>query len=223
MNHENIKICISSCKLYSEKTIPCIVNSLIQSGINTSDILIVEGGWDVKSSTKENDIQYIKVNHNSFDLTSFIEIIESNIESDYWLLLHDTCRVGKNFKNIIDSFELNFEKMSVIHGSPSMSIGIYKHSYLIKHKDLILSYKNIDYSSEGIRLAKLKAGAGEDVLFKLTDCDRFSMGVARITQPVDINWYPTNTHRLQEYFPQLDLYKLKGNWGQSGDTPITTV
>jgi hypothetical protein len=39
----------------------------------------------------------------------------------------------------------------------------------------------------------------------------------------DINWYGTNTTRRTEYFPTLDLYKNKSNWGQTGHNMVIDI
>lgn len=39
-----IKICVNSTKSYSEKTLPIIIPSLINSGIDPEDIFVFEGG-----------------------------------------------------------------------------------------------------------------------------------------------------------------------------------
>ena len=221
INNKNVKICVSSCKSYAPKTIPVLKNSLLESGVLEDDILIVEGGHSIRTTLNAN---HICVTHNSFDFTSLIEILESNIVSDFWLLLHDTCRVGKDFISYIQKIDLSYEKSSLCFGLPSMSIGIYSYPYLLKHKDLILSFKNEDYTPEGLRLAKIKAIEGEDIIFKLKDVSRGYIGYCNRSQmPVDDNWYETQTPTIQEYFLQLDLYKLKKNWGQSGINPIITL
>ena len=58
---------------------------------------MVCGGKDEKSYSRN----MIFTNHNSYDHTAIIEIIESNIESKYYFALHDTCEVGKNFSNLL--------------------------------------------------------------------------------------------------------------------------
>jgi hypothetical protein len=137
-----MKICISSCKQYSAKTIPIIVKSLLNSGITTRDMLIVEGGYDERIINICDNITHIKTNHNSFDFTALIDIVEYNIEANAWFSLHDTCRVGLSFKQCLYSADLNYNKIA-LKQFPSMSIGLFKYSYLQQHRDLILKQINI--------------------------------------------------------------------------------
>lgn len=216
--NKKIKIAISSYKLYANKAVPVLLKSLVDSGVSLNDVLVVEGGYTTNERSNylySNNILCDRfcVNHNSFDYTALIAICEYNIESDYWLLLHDTCRVGLNFKHKLESIDLNYSKIALLD-HPSMSIGLYKYDYLLKHKDIILDKKNSNLTESGVREGKYKALYGEDaLLWKLHDepCGKF--GSERHSQPVDDFWYPTATNRIQEYFPQLDLYKLKANWG----------
>lgn len=224
--NKQIKICISTHKKYSFKTVPVLINSLFESRFPLTDVIIVEGGHETEFIEKRHDEStLIKVAHNSFDFTSLVAIVENNIQSDFFLLLHDTCRVGINFCLKLFGADLNYEKIALT-GFPSMSIGLYRHSYLLLHKSLILSQKNTDYSEHGTALAKLNATKAEDLLlWKLNDVACGCLGYERVQQPVDNEWYETSTNRIQEYFPQLDLYKLKANYGQicEGMKLITTI
>ena len=78
-----IKFCIPTCKTHSPGTIDVIVPSLISCGIIPTDIIVVEGGNELREYTKNKyGIQYIKTNHNSFDYTAFIDIVENTIETE---------------------------------------------------------------------------------------------------------------------------------------------
>lgn len=218
----DIKICISTTKTHSQKTLPIVIESLISSGINKNDIYIFEGGHLERTEGLYEDIRYIKTNHNSFDYTSLIDIVEYEIEADYWFLLHDTCRVGGLFKELLDKsvnqklIPRNANKMSLKHG-PSMNIGFYKYDYLMKHKNELLSFKGTDQSPEAISKLKEEHIAKEDYLFSLTDSDTYL--VIDATNPIQSfgrsDVYGNGTIRRIEYYSQLDLYKFKANWGQS--------
>ena len=218
----DIKICISTVKTHSEKTLPILIESLINAGINKNDIYIFEGGHLERNEELYQGIRYIKTNHNSFDYTSLIDIVEYEIKSDYWFLLHDTCKVGPLFKELFDNcvknklIPKNSDKMSLKY-KPSMNIGFYKYSYLIKHKNLLLSFKGIDYSPNEILKLKQIHTAKEDYIFSLTDSptDLFigADNIIRGFGKSDV--YNTGILRRIEYYSQLDLYKFKANWGQS--------
>ena len=139
-----IKICISTCKDYSSQTIPLLLSTLEKSNVNLQDVYVFEGGHN-KEEMQDKVYKHFFVPHNSFDFTSLIEITEKHIESDYWLLLHDTCKVGENFNEKLNSVALDKDKISLIP-HPSMNIGLYRYHYLLKHKAIINILKNTDVS-----------------------------------------------------------------------------
>ena len=162
-----IKICISTCKEYSSVTIPILLESLFKNEIKEDDILIVEGNNESESIENKNNLTTVKANHNSFELTSLIEVCEKNIYSEKWLLLHDTCVVGPNFKNKLNEIKdkfINYDRIA-LKPFPSMSIGLYDFKFLLKYKDLLLKYKNpITKNIEETKKAKGVAFKSEDVL-----------------------------------------------------------
>lgn len=218
-----IKFCIPTCKTHSPGTIDVIVPSLISCGIIPTDIIVVEGGNELREYTKNKyGIQYIKTNHNSFDYTAFIDIVENTIETDFIFNIHDTCKVGMQFLNLVNKANFSLLKTALYHNTyngASMAMGLINYQYLMLHKQLIQSFKNIDYSSQGLKQAKYKAVTIEDKLFwelKDVECGKFAQGLDRKEIGTE-SPYQTGTPRLVEYYETLDLYKYKANWGQTSD------
>lgn len=220
---QDIKICISTCRNYAPSTIPNIISSLKDAGIYMQNILVVEG--DNQTRKVENkDYMHCYVEHNSFDLTSLIEVVESHYSSKWWLLLHDTCVVGKSFRTCLARANENVDRVALLQ-HPSMSIGLYKYEFLLQHAEKINSYKTFTTTPEERLLAKHKAFESEDVLLWKLPCGSIdSFGHNRVSQLVNADlWKMQRTeNRIQEYFPQLDIYKLKANYGQGG-TPIINL
>ena len=215
----DIKICVSTTKTHSEKTLPIIIESLINCGVDRGSIYIFEGGHLERTEGLYQGTNHIKTNHNSFDYTSLIDIVEHEIEADYWFLLHDTCKVGPLFKQLLDNSvekmlaPTNADKMSLRH-NPSMNIGFYKYNYLIKHKDEILLFKGTN--PETVNELKQEHIYKEDFLFFLKDSPTYLVigGENPIKGLGRSDVYDTGTVRRTEYYSQLDLYKFKANWGQ---------
>ena len=209
MNKTNvIKIGISTCKKYVNKTTPLLISSLTKSGIDKKDIYVFCGDCSENKNYIRDDINCYAATHNSFDYTSYIEIIENKLDYN-WFLMHDTCKVGPKFKELLYSkTELNRPKIALKTWPPtSMSIGYFRYDYLNKYRDKILSFKNLD---------KVAAVDNEDYFLTKVEPEICSYyGTERYEQPLDNSWYQTSTPRIQEYFPHLDLYKLKANWGQA--------
>lgn len=83
-----------------------LLESLKENDIYYCDIIVVIGGhfnlnnYEITKSENENEnITYIRANHNSIDFTGLIALLElyKNNISEYYVYLHDTCRIGKNF------------------------------------------------------------------------------------------------------------------------------
>jgi hypothetical protein len=184
---------------------------------NEYDIIIVIGGYYNDTIyyeiLKNKNITTIKCNHNSIDFTGLITLLELysvNI-NEYYLYLHDTCKIGQDFYNKIKSIDLNNVSSIKINKRNSMNIGIYSQKIINEFKDFLLQKKNTDES----KCMQFKSiDYNEDYIFDndknnilLNDYDGFIY-----TGPID--YYNTGTMRLIEYFPHLDLYKMKANWGQ---------
>lgn len=212
-----INICVNSTKTFSEKTIPIVIESLLQSGIESENIFVIEGGYDTRTVTQKDTYTHIKTNQNSLEYTGLIDIVEYEIESDYWFNIHDTCKVGENFKKLLYNMPEELPDKIALRSHPSMSIGSYKYSYLLKHKSRLLDIKNTDYSRESLQKWKQQGIWMEDyMLYKLDDSPthRYNSDISDAEWNIieNENWYNSNIKRRIEYHPTLDLYKSKSNW-----------
>lgn len=203
----NIKFCISSNLNYYKKTYDVVVLSLIDAGVNPKDIYFFVGG-ETQFCKLNKDINFFYVDHSSFEFTALISLIELNLESDYWFLLHDTCYVGKNFFNIIKTFNYDTETLRLYSGASS-NIGAYSQNYLHLNKDKILSYKNKNYDLSSFQFLKTKLIQEEDLFFKNSICKAYTTNI-RNEGPVD--FYNNGVMRIIEHYDELDFHKTKANW-----------
>jgi len=209
-----IKIAIASNKNFYKKTLQIIIPSLLENGIDNNDIHVFIGGFE-KYFYEFNNVHFHYLNHNSYEYSPLIEIVEKNIESTYWLLLHDTCKVGPNFKKLLYNIPENTIKLA-LKNKPAMSMGLYKYDYLLSVKDKIISIKNTDYSEGSMNYWKNWGVPNEDWIMWMTEPRPQIYNNNDNWSVVDNeNWYNTGTIRRTEYYPSLDLYKNKSNWGQS--------
>jgi hypothetical protein len=93
-----------------------------------------------------------------------------------------------------------------------MNMGIYSTKIINEFNEFLLSNKNTD---ENICLeCKAKCVISEDYIFKNDPNNKLldNYDGHNYTGPSD--YYNTGTMRIVEYYPNLDLYKIKANWGQ---------
>jgi hypothetical protein len=213
----NIKFAITSYIKFWETTIPILVPSMIKSGIKPEDIYVFVGGFDL-NLILENiyGVTIFGVNHNSIDYTGLISLVELNLKNDYWFYLHDTCYVGLEFYSKIKNFKYPqiFESIRLTDG-PCMGIGLYKWSLIERKQETILSKKNSDNSLAAALEWKKRGVFWEGEI--MNGSPYYYCHDKRVDRPQDReeynNIYGTNTRRVVEYFKDLDLYKVKANWG----------
>ena len=211
-----INICVNSTKTFSEKTLPILIPSLIDSGVSPESIYVFEGGHDTREIINTDTHIMVKTDHNSMEYTGLIDIVENQMESDYWFNIHDTCRVGKKFWKLVNIIPDNFPDKIALWRHPSMSMGSYKYDYLMKHRNRLLEIKNQDYSRETLQKWKQWGIHSEDyMLYQLKDTPTIvynpELNLSTYYLRNEESWYG-GVSRIIEYYPQLDLYKSKSNW-----------
>jgi hypothetical protein len=100
-----------------------------------------------------------------------------------------------------------------------MSIGAYKYEYLLTVKDKLMGIRNTDLSVEALKQWKFWGVGAEDyILWQTEPQPAIYNGNDKDGEWELIgyeNWFGTDVIRRTEYYPSLDLYKNKSNWGQS--------
>ena len=180
----------------------------------------------------ENEINKLqKLNYNRFfwwrnfavkqkplhKYSPLIDIVENKIESEYWFLMHDTCKTGPNFKELLyANIDENLPIKVALTTKPAMSMGLYRYDYLLSVKDKLLSIKNEDYSESTLQEWKTWGVPNEDFILWMTEplpslpkTDHTMVFIG------NENWYNTGSIRRSEHFPGFDIYKNKSNWGQT--------
>ena len=195
INKDNTKFIISSYISSYKFTLPKLIESLKRNNISEKNILSVVGGCD--SKFKEDNI--IFTNHNSYDHTGIIEIIESELKSKYWFALHDTCEAGPCFYSNLSKYKITKPYISLTEMA-WMNMGLFSDTYIQNNKDYILSLKNC---------SKVRAILSERVYSRLDDYDWFGLqkDYQRIRDCKNI--YNDEKKRDVLYFPFLDLYKFQ--------------
>lgn len=227
-----MKYIISSNIDYYKKTYLPIVTSLIDSGIASTDIIMVVGGCS-ESFTLLNilDINIIQVPYNSFDLTGLIYVAENSekfLDVNYFLL-HDTCLVGPNFKRLVEDIPPGIPIKTLREGI-SMNIGMYSLQTLEENKENLAKLKYYPKTKEELQQVKELFVVNEDIIFKLYGnyCYKHSyIGTHSDTITVPELRDRFKKEAYQEYFNTLesstvtrqmgyssllDFYKFQANW-----------
>ena len=219
-----IKIAIATNKNFYTLTLPILLESLFECGISKDIIHVFNSGFESYSHEIIDEINYHYLDHNSYEYSPLIEIVDKNLESEYWFLIHDTCKVGPKFKELLYNIPNNKPEKLALKKSPCMSIGYYRYDYLISVKDKIMSIKNTDYSYESMNYWKNWGVPNEDyILWKTTPEPLLYNNISDWEIVTYENWYNTNTIRRTEYYPSLDLYKNKSNWGQTAGAMVIQI
>lgn len=216
-----IKIAIASHKNFYKVSTPILIESLLESGIEKKQIYVFISGFEKREEFVNEDIKHFELDHNSFEISPLIEIVEQEISSEYWFLIHDTCKVGNRFKELLYNIpESDIQKLS-LKSKPSMSIGTYKYEYLLSNKEKILSLKNKDYSTDSLKNLKNWHINNEDIILWMTPPEPIIYNNNNNWRVVaEENWYNTGTSRRTEYYESLDLYKNKSNWGPTSGSRV---
>ena len=75
--NNGIKICISTTKSYANETIPKLISQLLMCNVPMENIFVFEGGHSAYSKNESARYNHYYTDHNSFDLTSLISILEN--------------------------------------------------------------------------------------------------------------------------------------------------
>jgi hypothetical protein len=197
-----------------------------QPEFNNYEVIVVIGGFyehtTYETKKVDNNITYIECNYNSIDFTSFIALVElfsSNVD-DYYFYMHDTCRVGDNFYKKLKEIDLNGVSSIKIYRYASMNIGVYSQRLLNQSNDFLMSKKHM--SEVGIDDFKRYCISAEDYIFNNDPTNQILdnlSGCIGYIPPHD--YYGTGIMRCSEHYPNIDLYKMKANWGgENADTVV---
>jgi hypothetical protein len=153
-------IIISTCKRYKHKTLENILPQLKDAGVPEDKIIIVSGGEELNDDT--GPIKF--VNYQFWELTSLIWLAAQEDHGDYYLMIHDTCKVDTPFwSELQQKFKTMRENKSLgpgarlmeNNGGSDMHMGIYQHAYIISKKEELDALKNYDDTDEALIKSKL--------------------------------------------------------------------
>jgi hypothetical protein len=194
---------ISSHKKHAEK----LIKSLLKCGVKNDQILVVVGGAEFEQTIRKNNITYAYVNHNSYDHTGLIYLLESNNTNPWWWVLHDTTEVGSNFLNLIAKRGCTHDHIA-IGDEGWLNMGLFSLKFITECKNYILSLKNC---------SKLRAILSERVYPKLTESSSYC-GRHGFSFLAHRDVYGDGVIRRVIYYPEIDLYKYQSFYIEKKET-----
>jgi len=216
------KIAINTTKRFAPHTLPLLLRSLHDAGFKKNEILIMSGGHSRRRKSFSNR-NYIKLPYDGIDYTAFAAIAQSDFGSDYYFIMHDTTRVGRDFREILFSIDPSPWEVIALRNKPSMNIGLYSAQYLKKKSAVLNKMVVTNYSLESLHSLKTWGVEHEDFLSwgqeqvaissysELLSCP--NNGIPAILGKYD--YYSNGVIRRVEYYKYLDLFKIKANWERS--------
>ena len=214
LEEHRVKIAVGSNKAFCGKTLPVVLGSLKSAGVSSDSIVVFNAGFSKRRSYVKEGVLHVELDHNSFENSAFVDIVENEAElrSDFWFFMHDTCKVGPQFKSLMLDVPNGAPKVA-LRSWPSMSIGLYSHDYIMRCRDRILKVKNKDYSADALMREKLWGIPNEDYILWLEHPGETLVYRNFERRIVDSeNWFGGDSKRITEYYPHLDLYKNKSDW-----------
>ena len=152
----------------------------------------------------ENDIVHHYCNHNSFDHTSLIEILELNLYSDYWFVAHDTVTFGNKSIDRINKFGPG-DHISISKAG-WWNMGLFSNDFIQRNKEYILSLKNC---------TKSQAILSEKFYKRLSFEDTFYCQENEILDLEYKDIYCEGYLRKPIYFKSLDITKYQKYYPES--------
>ena len=199
------KITISSHINFYKKTYPILVDSLLNAGVPSEDIYFFIGGCDSYEKV-DGDVNVWKVDHNSIDFTGLISVLDLDIKSDRWFLLHDTVYVGKNFYKCIQDKKSEHDTIDMSLLWPK-NMGSYSQDYLLQIKSILLNeYKNKDNSINAAQKFKTFNVDTENQFLK--NKDFYTTDIPTIILN-NVDFYDSNNMRSVQYYKNIDIYKVQ--------------
>jgi hypothetical protein len=197
-----ISIAINShISSYNKCAIPLIKN-LIDIQIPINKIYCFIGGCQ-KEDNYIDQCRVYKTNHNSYDHTSYIEIVNKNIESEYWFIMHDTCHVLPNFKK--GHIKLGYDMVSILEEA-WWNMGLFDYEFLQDNKSYINQLKNCN---------KTQAILSERFIKRFSENTSYYEKEKDVIDKLPSDVYSDNILRKSMIFENLGLIKHQSYYPNS--------
>lgn len=206
---------VGSHVLQNHAIIPPLLQSMGLCGIEPDRIVVVVNGSSLEHEMTCRGVRFIFQQPES---AAHCEAVRRFDEFSHWFFVNGTSVCGLKFRELVESgFDpeadcthagnlLALGKRGT-HGRVINDLAMYRHDYLLSQADLIeemTSTAGTQHSIDEMEGA-LYAVAPRKAAYPVT-------GHQVIGEARDV--YHSGTQRITEYYPGIDWYRYKKNWGQ---------
>jgi len=132
---DSFGICISSHVKYEKETLPVILKSLRKAGFDSARVTAVVGGCKDTQDGQEEDVEGVRAVRSSANAMGFTALGEaSSGDNQYWMLLHDTCTVDRDFTEKASAIDIGLNPDVVLFSGleEGVELGLYSSKYMEK-------------------------------------------------------------------------------------------
>ena len=180
------------------------------------EIIVAVGGHyslpDYEVERVEN-VTYVRCNHNSMSFTGLNMLLDlfHDDEDARYMYVHDTTRAGPEFLKRLQAIDVSGSSSMKIKTRSSMNMGIYSQRVINGFEHFLKSKRNTDPNPATL-LRLITYDYAEDYLFENDAQNQVIGDYSGDISTGPVNYYGNGVPRIVEYYPALDLYKMKSNW-----------
>ena len=137
-----LKIAISTYITNESTTVSRLVKQLTNdTPISPKDVYVFSGGQSASSLDTKYGVNYLACDHNSYDHTSLIGILDNQLENHWWFVMHDTCGVGPRFSQKLNEVGRRDSHVALLEEG-WLNMGQFSPEFLESARNYILSLRN---------------------------------------------------------------------------------
>ena len=205
---------ISSHVAQNHVIIPPLLRDLGAQGIAPEQILVVVNGATTPHHLTVAGVRFV---FQQLDFASHFAPVLDYKRFSHWFFINGTSRCGPRFRELV---EAGYDpEADVTRAGGLLILGkrgrtgrvindlcMYRHDYLCRRRDIIREATETNQTQYAIEEV-------EGVLFALAERQAsYPITSHTVDGPNDV--YGTGTPRITEYYPGIDWYRYKKNWGQ---------
>ena len=216
-----IKVVVNTHVAYSKpyaKFLDSVQRNKDATSIYNRLIVIVNGCEHESIEKDDNGVLTVRTPLNTWEYSAFVVLekhkTHPDVQSEYYMLLHDTCLLGRIFFDKLSSHEktLKNNKYGIMrYPLPSSNIVIIHHELVHSFASAVA---NIKTKNDGCLIEQGRTLPDGTKSFYQTKMPTSVLGNRRELRPIDI--YETGYPRTPFYYPAFDVMKYI-LWGRNGD------